>query len=412
MATEILNNQATNFALACRVLCDYHPMQPEMTMQLFPQQFPQFQSKGQVRKFIVPVPWEKDALPALVTKYMNCKWRSAGMSLLEWLRKSGGDGQIHQRYRRLHKARKISEPLEIWINRIPAEGEVMVAAITYSRNNDKFYGQWLLLKVPFNTLDDLWDARAAAVPTELKLMTLAYLKRPGYWKKPAKIDEDLEREARPEIVRRNILAMVAARVELIDAYLTGRLSKDNAPSPPLTAAEKLSDKPIRFAPEQQHVIDTVQGRVGLALAAKGFEGPDPQAWADWLEEKPERNIVTAVLGPAGSGKSTAVEVAILLALQEDAHVGIACPTGMLAAAYRSKFPGLDVDTIHGMFALHKPEHETLEMMFPYDMVVIDEIGQVPCSTFERLLPNSNMLTLIRLPECRQEHASTEGRSTN
>eukprot|EP00973_Karenia_brevis_P031858 4396111-Karenia_brevis.AAC.1 len=92
-----------------------------------------------------------------------------------------------------------------------------------------------------------------------------------------------------------------------------------------------------------------------------------------------------VLGPAGSGKTTVVEVCIQRAQRAGAHVGVACPTGILAAKYRARFPDLDVDTVHGMFGLHKAESETLEMMMSFDMVVIDEIGQLSMTQFERLL---------------------------
>ena len=93
----------------------------------------------------------------------------------------------------------------------------------------------------------------------------------------------------------------------------------------------------------------------------------------------------AVLGPAGSGKSTAIQAVILAAARAGARVGVACPTGLLAARYKVDNPSLDVDTLHGMFALHKEETVTLEMMSVYDLVVVDEIGQVPLWIFERLL---------------------------
>ena len=71
------------------------------------------------------------------------------------------------------------------------------------------------------------------------------------------------------------------------------------------------------------------GRGNFAKGKKGSWGSG--AWQPFC-----------VLGPAGSGKSTALEVAIRRAAEAGAHVGIACPTGMLASAYREKFPGLDV----------------------------------------------------------------------
>jgi len=57
----------------------------------------------------------------------------------------------------------------------------------------------------------------------------------------------------------------------------------------------------------------------------------------------------------------------------------------LAARYRAKYPGLDVDTIHGAFLLYKPEQKTLELMIPYDLVVVEEIGQLAAWVFDRLI---------------------------
>ena len=92
-----------------------------------------------------------------------------------------------------------------------------------------------------------------------------------------------------------------------------------------------------------------------------------------------------VLGPAGSGKSTAVQAAIHRAAEGGAHVGIACPTGVLASSYRELFPDLDVDTLHGMFLLHLTAQQACETMSPFDLIVIDEVGQLSQDTFERLL---------------------------
>ena len=92
-----------------------------------------------------------------------------------------------------------------------------------------------------------------------------------------------------------------------------------------------------------------------------------------------------MLGPAGSGKSTAVEVAIQNAAALGANVVIACPTALLAFRYRLKFSNLDTDTLHGFICLHKTEIETLELLQHVDLLVIDEIGQVPTWIFDRLL---------------------------
>ena len=151
------------------------------------------------------------------------------------------------------------------------------------------------------------------------------------------------------------------------------------------AADEFLD-PTLLAPEQELVRWNVVAAAASAVATKWpDDGAEAAGWADWLAEPGSPNRAFAVLGPAGSGKTTAVELAVTEAVRSGAHVGIACPTGMLAARYRRRFPDLDVDTIHGMFSLYKAELQTLEMMLPYDLIVIDEVGQVPLWIFERLL---------------------------
>ena len=82
----------------------------------------------------------------------------------------------------------------------------------------------------------------------------------------------------------------------------------------------------------------------------------------------------AVLGPAGSGKSTAVSQAVQMAAAQGARVLVAAPTGRLAATLREKFPELEVDTVHGAFLIYKPVHEALEVLLPYDLIVVEEAG--------------------------------------
>ena len=387
-AQEFLQDEASDFAVARRILADYHPLQPEMVLQLAAQQFPQFRAKGMVRKFVCPVPWEKE-LPTTVQNYMASTWRKPRMNLLDYLRKAGPDGQIQQRYRRLHQRIKTVVALEDWINMTPACGEILVATIVYSRNSDRYFGQWLLLNVPFKNLDDLWDPRAALVPKSLQFLCLCLLKRPDYWSTADGLRAEMALEARTSLSIENAAAQLMSRIELVQAYLSGELLLADHPEPPAPAAAGAAGASVCLAPEQQKILAKIREGVARALQRRwpeDEEGLGPAAWSQWIASgPPPDNPAIAVLGPAGSGKTTAVECAIREAAAKGAYAGIASPTGMLATRYRVKFPGFDVDTVHGMFALHKPELQTLDMMQPYDLVVLDEVGQLSCKTFERLI---------------------------
>ena len=72
-------------------------------------------------------------------------------------------------------------------------------------------------------------------------------------------------------------------------------------------------------------------------------------------------------------------------VQDRANVAIACPTGLLAASYRQSFARVHIDTVHSFFALHVEEHLTLDLLADYDLVVVEEIGQLTRAQFERIM---------------------------
>ena len=62
---------------------------------------------------------------------------------------------------------------------------------------------------------------------------------------------------------------------------------------------------------------------------------------------------------------------------------------------REKFPDLEVDTVHGAFLVFKPVQQTLEVMWPYDLVIVEEVGQLSKSIFERIM--EQWIAADRLP---------------
>ena len=86
----------------------------------------------------------------------------------------------------------------------------MTASIYLSRYNDKYYGQWVLMNVPFRKLDDLWREELYLVPDHLWYQALALLHRPEHWRSPDAVRAELELEAFREHHVRNILSMLAS----------------------------------------------------------------------------------------------------------------------------------------------------------------------------------------------------------
>ena len=389
-ATEWLNDAASDYSIARRVLTDYHPGEPEMVLQLAQQWFPLASSSASMRKFVVPVPWAASDLPKRVSQYMEAKWRPDNMPLADFLRKTNDKGELQRFLRRRHKAEVqaglTTQSLEAWAATAPMRGEAVTAAVYLSRYNDKYYGQWVIMNVPFRKLEDLWFDELNLIPQHLLNEALAFHHRPDICCDEEAIRAELQLEAFREHHIRNIVAMLQANALLIDKFLAGELDKDRDGE--VTAVYRAGDNRV-LAPDQMRITNEIVDRVRAGMEERASE-----AWQDghlsfdasvFQEASSMRRPAMAVMGPAGSGKSTAVQAAIEESYNHAASVLVVAPTGRLAATYRNKYPHLDVDTIHGAFALWKPEQETLELMMPYDLIVVEELGQLSESIFERLI---------------------------
>ena len=165
-AREWLNDEASAFSVARRVLFDYQPGEPEMWLYLFAQQFRPCRYGG--TKVTLLCPWPgMETKPKVVTLYEECDWRRDGMTLLEFCRKSNKDGEIAQWVARLFNQSEAVDPeedeeaqtekLKTFANECPMRGQKLVACDMLSIFNDRWFGQWLALRKPFRVLDDLLD---------------------------------------------------------------------------------------------------------------------------------------------------------------------------------------------------------------------------------------------------------------
>ena len=412
--TDWLSDQCSDYAIAKRVLTDYHPLEPEMTLQLAMQWFPQCFAGGTLQRFRVPVPWEGTCAERVV-QYMRSRWRAEDMCLEEFLRKTNKKGQIHNYIKKAYeKATRrgaegdeevLEESLEAWANNVQPQGQVMVAAVYLSRYNDKYYGQRVLMTHPFRKMEELARPELDLVPPHLYYQTLAFLVQKEHWTNEAAIRADLELEAFREHHIRNIVA----NQSLIEKYIDGSLDKnDDVPEaewqqdgqPGEEQAPQLSQQQQNIV--QELVTSVLAGMKQRAGREDAWKGEDPEeteteeAAPAFPSPWPEgMGSAFAVLGPAGSGKTTAVHQAIPEAVNNGARVLLTAPTGRLAATMQEKFPELEVDTVHGAFLVYKPVLETLELMWPYDLVIVEEVGQLSKANFERIM--EQWIAAERLP---------------
>ena len=169
-AREWLNDEASAFSVARRVLFDYQPAGPEMWLYIFAQQFKPCRYAGTMVSLLCPWPG-METKPQVVVLYEQSDWRQDGMSLLEFCRKSNKDGAIAHWVARLHKESEDFDPnddeevktrkLEAFANICPMRGEKLVACDMLSIHNDRWFGQWLALRKPFRALEDLLDRNVA-----------------------------------------------------------------------------------------------------------------------------------------------------------------------------------------------------------------------------------------------------------
>ena len=243
------------------------------------------------------------------------------------------------------------------------------------------------MHVPFRKLDDLWFDELNLVPQHLINEALAFHHRPDVWCDEEAIRAELQLEAFREHHIRNIVAMLQANALLIDKFLAGELDKNRDGE--VAAVYRAGENRV-LAPDQMRITNEIVDRVRAGMEERASR---EDAWQDGhggshvsvFDDHARKRPAFAVLGPAGSGKSTAVQAAIEESYNHQGSVLVVAPTGRLAATYRNKYPHLDVDTIHGAFALWKPEQETLELMMPYDLIVVEELGQLSESVFDRLI---------------------------
>ena len=341
-----------------------------MWLQLGNQDFRQVLMTGVVRRLVVRPPnWESGPrMGSWEDAYVKCTWRSEDHTLLDFLRLSNKDGHQRKNSRR-----------------------VCASAVMGSRLRDEFYGKWLLLNVPFRSYLELWDDKASRVPEGYQMLTLCFLKRPGFLR-PSKVREDMQLEGYRDVHIDNVLAMLEGNRAVIEGYLSGEWNLQDHPVPPPVAVANPVQGPQEereLDVEQQAVLNAIKDMVMWELERRYPEDLTAEELERLmkrpLQQAPRQMRPLCVLGPAGSGKSTAVQVAIRRASQAGAHVGIACPTGVLASSYREQFADLDVDTLHGMFLLHLPPNQAYDTMSSFDFVVIDEVGQLSQETFERLM---------------------------
>ncbi|CAK0824368.1 unnamed protein product, partial [Prorocentrum cordatum] len=426
---EWMNGQASADSVARRVCFEYHPYEPEMILQLCGAQFRQVDISavsGGWRSVTAPYVGMAET-PAWVEKYATCEWRSEEMCLLEWLRKTNDDGRIAGWLKARHKAalyeaayqhhcatltpggeppspagfrsdlrkqyKQSGEgaPFLVWMEEMSVRagasaaefpsleefardyvvrGEKIVAVDTVFEFNDRYYGQWAAMNVPFRDLEDLrFDVVDKFVPAKFRHLAAALKLCANRSRVPEEFRELFVDESSQKFSE-SVYRMIVGQRKLIDMYLTGVLDKNDertardaeaAATGGGRQARDGAQADVTFLRKQLHVEETVNESVDRALQANHSENWEEADEA--REEAFQKNKPIVCLGKPGTGKTTVVKCCIRRAQERGARVLFALPTAQLSSRMKQALP----------------------LMTMYDLVVVDEVSLLDCPQFERLI---------------------------
>ena len=394
---EWMSDSAAANSLARKVLFEYHPLEVLQLCGNF-KQWDMGTDSGGKKDLAAP---KLGAEPSRqLQQYMDSAWRADGLSFLDFLRKSMDDGGVAQWVRQDYKALpEENKPATLaeFANKTLPRGQIAVAAQYLWRLNDAFYGQWLLMNVPFRNLQEFhFPELEERVPKRYRNFAAALLatdRKPGlpehlrgFWRSPAAMEQDMVAEGISEKVRGDFLHFAAAHVEAVDSYLAGRLNlSDEAAGEPEPAAAL--ERAVVFQGHQALLTRQIEERVATAIRARTAASDAQAQSARDDAEKPAHHPIVC-LGEPGTGKSTVLRAQVERVLEQGGEVLCALPTAQFAARSRAKLPeheNLVVDTHTAAFQLHLPEQETVHALHSIDLVVVDEVQQLGAEDFERIL---------------------------
>ena len=345
---------------------------------------------------------EASAQPAFVQRYIACTWRGERMSLLEYLRKSGSRGQIAGWLRQRHSEETeggAEVELEDFARALTVRGE-QVAAVDYLwRLNDRYFGQWCMMHLPFRSLDVFQTVPGVdKVPNRYRWFATALLLTDtvegplrGFWRDLERLVQDMQLEGRSDAIIRDTRLFIEALTVAVDAYVAGRVDQAEETAQadgPLGQTSLGNDADlIKFEDQQLLFFNAIQTRVARSLAAqRATDDAVLDEALSRLRDLSNRPLVCS--GKPGTGKTTVALDCARRALSDGAEVLIASPTARMASRTRQRLgehEGLVVETFAAAFQLHVPEPEASYVLCGYTLVIVDEYSQLGQADFERIL---------------------------
>lgn len=394
---EWLNDAASATSMAASVLMRYKPTEPEMILQLMGASCRQWdistKSRGK-RNFIVPLPEQPDQ-PIEVKMYMAADWAAGVLPLIDYLRKTTCKGEICKWLSEVHTSTGSLCSLQEFAANYTMCGEKVVAAECLSRLNDKSFGQWLMLFVPFkNPLEFVNNDMLNLVPDTFRYFTMAMhcphdIAR-AMCHSLAAIEQDMRLEAHTQHHINTFINGCAASSTLIEKYLSGAL---DAHAEEQQRAERIEQR-IATGYQQSEITDwTFNLREFMEKLTEQVDRDfeinlcDNESRIDELREHAlQHGRIIVCFGAPGTGKTSAVFNIIDYAMRWNGRVLFALPTAQLAARMRERWGNaIDIDTCAAAFGfMENISAGAMPSLIIYDLIVIDELSQLECWQAEHI----------------------------
>ena len=252
--------------------------------------------------------------------------------------------------------------------------------------SDRYYGQWLALRVPFRDMTDHFCVPSVTerVPDRYVNFALALHHAGDFWTDEEQIKEEMHLHAHRDSHVQTVLAKVSAHKHTVGRYLSGELSKDVDVPTDDEQGDQNPEGIVHRTKAQSMLQLQIDKAIAHAVAVRDAEGDEQEQLAQRSWDKAK---IIAAIGAPGTGKTAIVHKCVSKWRKSKHHARIlfALPTGQLAARMRTRHPDVDVDTCHGGLLLYKSEAESLPIMTQYDAVFIDELSMITEEHFGRIV---------------------------
>lgn len=369
-----LEGNPSPWHLAYKVLTEFHPLEPQMWMTLLRCRLTGH--SGRSRLVNVPnlsrdLPWSKE-----YHSYVLCPLRPGGMDFYRWLHLfrvvSLGESKLYDwAARRLSAASVLGEGfVDAFLLELPLAGEVVVGCrMVPPTNPTGYFAQWCALYIPHRDPEELKKKIPTYATKDMSWFAVALQHAPEFWRDPAAVRKHFEVESNQADFLDNVVAMVAAFVDALDIRQVLGCTLACALE---SQAHDVGPKALpwsQFSIPQQFHIQEAQAKLRQS-----------EAWTN--DESCNNNglghkFCIAWSGAAGTGKSAMVRFMLAWCEKHGFIAEVVCPTGRQAARFRTMFPNLLVDTVHGKVRWGCGQVPPPESVMYPDVIFVEEYGMVP-----------------------------------